>query len=83
MQIRAEVDVRVRQPLKLVLFGILTFAFLRWYCPQETGRYVWKNVATGEVCQILTSAMKEQMRMADDLAKQKESLRAKRAARKR
>lgn len=49
---------------------------------QTTGRLVWRNASTGEISTIKPDAVREKQKMVEELDKQKELLRTKRAARK-
>ena len=49
---------------------------------QVTCRPVWHNSVTGEVCLTPPAGVKEKMHVAEELAEQREALRAKMAAKK-
>lgn len=70
-----------------ILFARVTTDVVAYCCcdvfMQTSGRRVWRNTVTGEVSIALLPEIKEQMRLTEDLVKQKELLRAKKAARKR
>lgn len=58
---------------------VLLFFFV--FCFQTTGRPIWKNTMTGEVTINPPKGMRKIAKMTEDMEKQKELLRAKRAKR--
>ena len=59
------------------------FFFFLFHSPQETGRPTWTNTVTGEITIVPPKGMRNITKMTEDMEKQKELLRAKRAKKRR